>query len=53
MQKRINTRLARGLFVGRDIDRLRQQRVRFRPFLSRRLAERSGRRITRWCRWPQ
>lgn len=37
MQKRINTRLARGLFVNRDIDRLQQQLVRFQPFLSRRM----------------
>jgi CBS domain-containing protein len=37
MPKRVNTRLARGLFVDRDIQRLRQQLVRFQPFLSRRL----------------
>lgn len=37
MQKRTNTRLARGLFVDRDVQRLRQQLVRFQPFLSQRL----------------
>ncbi|MBI4400626.1 MAG: CBS domain-containing protein [Nitrospirae bacterium] len=36
MQKRTKTRLARGLFVDRDIDRLRQQLTRFQPFLTRR-----------------
>jgi CBS domain-containing protein len=35
MQPRTNTRLARGLFLDRDIDRLRQQIVQFHPFLSR------------------
>lgn len=38
MPKRVNTRLARGLFVDRDIQRFRQQLVRFQPFLSRQTA---------------
>lgn len=36
MQKMMKTRLARGLFVDRDIERLRQQLARFQPLLSRR-----------------
>ena len=36
MQTRINTRLARHLFLDRDIELLRQQVVRLEPFLSRR-----------------
>jgi CBS domain-containing protein len=36
MTKQSNTRLSRGLFVDRDVERLRQQLVRFKPFLSRR-----------------
>ncbi|MGH7231788.1 MAG: CBS domain-containing protein [Nitrospiraceae bacterium] len=36
MQKQIKTRLRRGLFVDRDIERLRQQLAQFKPFLSRR-----------------
>ncbi len=36
MQKRTKTRLARGLFLDRDMERLREQLVRFQPFLSRR-----------------
>jgi CBS domain-containing protein len=35
MQKPLKTRLLRGLFLDRDIERLRQQLVRFRTFLSR------------------
>jgi len=35
MQQRTNTRLARGLFLDRDIERLRQQIVQFQPCLSR------------------
>lgn len=37
MTKQSKTRLSRGLFVDRDAERLRQQLVRFKPFLSRRL----------------
>jgi len=36
MQKMMKTRLARGLFVDRDIERLRQQLVKFQPLLSSR-----------------
>jgi CBS domain-containing protein len=36
MTKQTKTRLSRGLFVDRDVERLRQQLVRFKPFLSRR-----------------
>ncbi|MGH7771742.1 MAG: CBS domain-containing protein [Candidatus Binatia bacterium] len=36
MYKQMNTRLARGLFLDRDIERMRQQLVLFQPFLSRR-----------------
>lgn len=36
MQKAMKTRLARGLFVDRDIERFRQQLARFQPLLSRR-----------------
>jgi len=36
MQNRTKTKLARGLFVDRDIELLKQQLVRFQPFLSRR-----------------
>lgn len=36
MPKRTNTRLARRLFLGRDIERLKQQLADFQPFLSRR-----------------
>jgi CBS domain-containing protein len=36
MQKPTKTRLVRGLFLDRDIDRLRQQVLRFQTFLSRR-----------------
>ncbi|HJU05331.1 MAG TPA: CBS domain-containing protein [Nitrospiraceae bacterium] len=36
MPKQIKTRLSRGLFVDRDVERLRQQLVRFQPYLSRR-----------------
>lgn len=36
MQKRTKTRLARGLFVDRNIDRFRQQLTHFQPFLTRR-----------------
>jgi CBS domain-containing protein len=35
MQRRTKTKLARGLFVDRDIALLKQQLVRFQPFLSR------------------
>jgi CBS domain-containing protein len=38
MQKTAKTRLRRGLFVDRDIERLQQQLSRFKPFLSRRHA---------------
>jgi CBS domain-containing protein len=41
MQKQIKTRLKRGLFVERDIERLHQQLVQFKPFLSRRGARSS------------
>ncbi|HET8580196.1 MAG TPA: CBS domain-containing protein [Nitrospiraceae bacterium] len=36
MQKSLKTRLARGLFVERDIERFQQQLARFQPLLSRR-----------------
>ena len=36
MQRSLKTRLARGLFVERDIERFRQQLARFQPLLSRR-----------------
>ena len=36
MPKQTKTRLTRGLFVDRDIERLRGQLARFKPFLSRR-----------------
>ena len=36
MRNRFTTRLTRGLFLNRDIERLRQQLVQFQPFLSRR-----------------
>ncbi len=36
MTKQTKTRLSRGLFVDRDVERLRQQLARFKPFLSRR-----------------
>ena len=36
MQKSMKTRLTRGLFVDRDIERLRQQLAKFQPLLSRR-----------------
>jgi len=36
MRNRVTTRLTRGLFLNRDIERLRQQLVQFQPFLSRR-----------------
>ncbi len=36
MQKHINTRLARGIFLDRDLERLRQQLGQILPFLSRR-----------------
>jgi len=36
MQKPTRTRLLRGLFLDRDIERLRQQLTRFQSFLSRR-----------------
>lgn len=36
MQKAMKTRLARGLFVDRDVERFRQQLARFQPLLSRR-----------------
>lgn len=36
MQKMMKTRLARGLFVDRDIERLRQQLAKFHPLLSSR-----------------
>lgn len=36
MQQRTNTRLARRLFLDRDMERLRQLLVQFQPFLSRR-----------------
>src|SRR5437867_1487062 len=36
MQKMMKTRLARGLFVERDIERFRQQLTRFQPLFSRR-----------------
>ncbi|MGH7209287.1 MAG: CBS domain-containing protein [Nitrospiraceae bacterium] len=36
MPNRSTTRLTRGLFLNRDIERLRQQLVQFQPFLSRR-----------------
>jgi len=35
MQRSLKTRLARGLFVDRDIERFRQQLARFQPLLSR------------------
>lgn len=35
MQRSLKTRLARGLFVERDIERFRQQLARFQPLLSR------------------
>lgn len=35
MQQRTNTRLTRGLFLDRDIGRLRHQIAQFQPFLSR------------------
>jgi len=35
MQKAMKTRLTRGLFVDRDIERLRQQLAKFQPLLSR------------------
>lgn len=35
MQKQRKTRLARGLFLDRDIERLRQQLDEFQPFVSR------------------
>ncbi|MEK6619184.1 MAG: CBS domain-containing protein [Nitrospirota bacterium] len=38
MQNRPNTRLTRGLFLNRDIERLQQQLAQFLPFLSRRNA---------------
>jgi len=36
MHKRTNTRLVRGLFLDRDIERMRQQLALIQPFLSRR-----------------
>jgi len=36
MQKRTTTRLARGLFLERDVERFREQLARFKPFQSRR-----------------
>ena len=36
MRNRSNTRLTRGLFLNRDIERLKKQLVQFQPFLSRR-----------------
>ena len=36
MQKRTKTKLVRGLFIDRDVGLLRQQLVKFQPFLSRR-----------------
>jgi len=36
MQKRTTTRLARGLFLERDVERLREQLSRLKPFFSRR-----------------
>jgi CBS domain-containing protein len=36
MQRPTRTRLVRGLFLDRDIERLRQQLIRFQSFLSRR-----------------
>lgn len=36
MQKRITTKLARGLFIDRNVGLLRQQLAKFQPFLSRR-----------------
>jgi len=36
MQKRTTTRLARGLFLDRDVERFREQLGRLKPFLSRR-----------------
>src|SRR5881296_4271295 len=38
MQTLTNTRLTRRLFLDRDIESLRQQLLRFQPFLSRRKA---------------
>jgi CBS domain-containing protein len=35
MQKRITTRLTRGLFLDRDIERFRQQLARFQQFLAK------------------
>ena len=37
MTKQTKTRLSRGLFVDRDVERLRQQLVSFKPFISRRV----------------
>jgi CBS domain-containing protein len=36
MQRRITTKLARGLFIDRNVGLLRQQLAKFQPFLSRR-----------------
>lgn len=36
MQRRLNTRLSRGLFIERSIERLRKQVAKFEPLLSRR-----------------
>ncbi len=36
MQRQVNTRLSRGLFLDRDIERLRKQAGKFLPLLSRR-----------------
>lgn len=36
MQRQLNTRLSRGLFLDRDIERLRKQVAKFQPLLSRR-----------------
>ncbi len=35
MHKRTTTRLARGLFIDRDLERFREQLTRLKPFLSR------------------
>lgn len=41
MRNRFSTRLTRGLFLNRDIERLKQQLARFQPLLSRRTTAQS------------